>query len=86
MQEKLDRRLSGFLVTASGNCPRCGKSYSDFGVLTKQGVLFHCDRCNAEYELCPDCIKNVKVCPKCGGRLLDSWEYSEKMLGGKIMF
>lgn len=85
MQEKLDRRLSGFLVTASGDCPRCGKSYSDFGVLTKQGVSFHCDRCNAEYELCPDCIKNVKVCPKCGGRLLDSWEYSEKMLGGKIM-
>ena len=86
LSSKHNTRLSGFLVTANGDCPRCGKSYSDFGVLTKQGVSFHCDRCNAEYELCPDCIKNVKVCPKCGGRLLDSWEYSEKMLGSKTIF
>ena len=55
-------------------------------MLTKQGVSFHCDRCNAEYELCPDCRKDVKVCPKCGGRLLDSWEYSEKMFGSKTIF
>ena len=74
------------LVTAKGNCPRCGKPYSDFGILTVQGVSFHCGTCNTEYNLCPNCRKEVGRCPKCGGRLLDSWEYAEKMFGGRAMF
>ncbi|MBR4156430.1 MAG: hypothetical protein IKU01_06990 [Bacteroidales bacterium] len=74
------------LVTAKGNCPRCGKPYSDFGMLTEQGVSFYCDRCSTEYKLCPDCRKEVGRCPKCGGRLLDSWENAEKMFGGRILF
>lgn len=74
------------LVTAKGNCPRCGKSYSDFGMLTEQGVSFYCDRCSSEYKLCPTCREEVGRCPKCGVRLLDSWEYAEKMFGGRVMF
>lgn len=74
------------IVKETGNCPRCGKPYSDFEMLTLQGLSFHCERCDTEYDLCPDCRKEVDRCPKCGGRLLDSWEYAEKLFGGRIIF
>lgn len=31
-------------------------------------------------------IRLVDKCSQCGGKLLDSWEYAKKMLGGNIMF
>ncbi len=76
------------LIVAKGNCPRCGKSYSEFGIVTEQEITFHCESCNTSYELCPDCQRQVpKLCIKCGGRLLDSWKYIEKKFGGDgIMF
>lgn len=74
------------LIIAQGNCPKCGKPYSDFSYLTQQQTSFYCERCNSEYELCPDCKSKINACPKCGARLLDVWEHWEKKCGGKILF
>lgn len=75
------------LLVAKGNCPRCGKSYSDFGTLTNQEITFSCESCGTKYELCPDCQRQVpKICIKCGGRLLDPWEYMKAKFGTDVIF
>ena len=75
------------LLVAKGNCPRCGKSYSDFGTLTDQEITFSCESCGTRYELCPDCQRQVpKICIKCGGRLLDPWEYMKVKFGTDVIF
>ena len=75
------------LLVAKGNCPRCGKSYSDFGILTDQEITFSCESCGTRYELCPDCQRQVpKICIKCGGRLLNQWEYMKAKFGPDVIF
>ena len=64
------------LLVAKGNCPRCGKSYSDFGILTDQEITFSCESCGTRYE----------ICIKCGGRLLDPWEYMKVKFGTDVIF
>lgn len=75
------------VMIAQGNCPKCGKSYSDFGLLMDNETKFHCVSCKSVHYLCPDCVRELGgVCLKCGGRLLTNREYMKNKYGSNIMY
>ena len=76
------------LRMAQGNCPKCGKPYSDFGMLMEpDDITFNCVHCDSMYHLCPDCARELGgVCSKCGGHLLTNREYMKYKYGSDIMY
>ncbi len=70
------------LVSICGNCDECGRTLGLGATIQSAGVT--CNKCGHKFNACDRC-KNAG-CQKCGGKLLDAWEYIEHGTGQIVMF
>lgn len=70
------------LVLAFGDCEKCGASLMPMGAM--QAATVTCKKCGHKLNACKHC--KSAGCPKCGGNLLDAWEYMKHTTGHDVMF